>query len=126
VYFFLYRDPKWEAVNIPDLDDGHEGDYLTDRLTDEAVDFIERQGSRPFVLVVSHYAVHTPLQAKTDLSAKYEAKAAALFGKGPAPGVTEHEATTRIRQDDPVYAGRLKARLDAWRKDVRAAMPTRG
>jgi arylsulfatase A-like enzyme len=124
-YFFPYRDPKWEAVNIPDLDDGREGDYLTDRLTDEAVGFIERQQSRPFFLVVSHYAVHTPLQSKTDLSAKYSTKAAALFGKGPAPGVAEHEATTRVRQDDPVYAamiesvdqsvGRIRAALDRLR-----------
>ena len=46
-YFFPYKDPKWEAVNVPDLDDGHEGDYLTDRLTDEAIRFLQQPAASP-------------------------------------------------------------------------------
>jgi len=51
-----------------------DGQYLTDRLTDESVKFIEAQRERPFFLYLSHHAVHTPIQAKAELTAKYEQK----------------------------------------------------
>ncbi len=41
--------------------DGKKGEYLTDRLTEEALDFIEKNKAIPFALVLAHYAVHTPL-----------------------------------------------------------------
>jgi arylsulfatase A-like enzyme len=37
--------------------------YLTDRLTEEAVAFIDRNKSRPFFLYLAYSAVHAPLQA---------------------------------------------------------------
>lgn len=40
-----------------------EADYLTDAITDEAVDFVERNADNPFCLVVSYNAVHSPMQA---------------------------------------------------------------
>jgi arylsulfatase A len=49
-------------------------EYLTDRLTDEAVAFIERNRDRPFFVYLPHYAVHIPLQAKPGTPAKFEAK----------------------------------------------------
>lgn len=54
------------------LPDGKEGEYLTDRLTDEAVKFINESRDKPFFLYFPHYGVHTPLQAKADMIAKYE------------------------------------------------------
>jgi arylsulfatase A-like enzyme len=59
---------------MPDLPARSEGEYLTDRLTQEAVDFIARHAETPFFLHLSNYAVHTVLSAKPDLVAKYEAK----------------------------------------------------
>ncbi len=53
----------------PDLPDGPAGEYLTDRLNAEAVRFIEANAERPFFLYLTHYAVHTPLQAPEDLVA---------------------------------------------------------
>lgn len=50
------------------------GEYLTDRLTDEAVRFIEANRQRPFFLYLTHYAVHTPIQPRQDLAEKYRAK----------------------------------------------------
>ena len=44
------------------LVDGPEGEYLTDRLTDEAIGFLEENAERPFFLYFPHYAVHTPIQ----------------------------------------------------------------
>jgi arylsulfatase A-like enzyme len=52
---------------------GREGDYLVDRLAEEADRFIRQNAERPFFLFVSHYAVHTPLQGKPDKVARYEA-----------------------------------------------------
>jgi hypothetical protein len=46
-------------------------EYLTDKLTDHAIDFIDNYGAewskgvshKPFFLYLCHFAVHTPLQA---------------------------------------------------------------
>lgn len=59
---------------VPGLREAPEGEYLTDRLTDEAIRFITENRGRPWFLYLPHFAVHTPLQAKKDLVKKYEAK----------------------------------------------------
>lgn len=41
-----------------------EGEYLTDRLTEEALKIIEDAGSRSFFLNLCYYSVHTPIEAK--------------------------------------------------------------
>jgi arylsulfatase A-like enzyme len=117
---------------IPNLEDGPEGEYLTDRLTDEAIRLIRAHDGRPFFLSFWPYAVHTPIQGKRDKVAKYEAKAKAMgldtvqaFEEGDF-FPCEHKKGRRIRrrlvQSDPVYAamvesldenvGRLFAALD--------------
>ncbi len=65
-YFSPYHNPF--------LSDGPEGEYLTDRLTDEAITFLRKNRSRPFFLYFPTYAVHTPLQAPAELVAKYRRK----------------------------------------------------
>ena len=45
----------------------------------EAVEFIERHRNEPFFLYKSHYAVHTRLDGRPDLVAKYEAKPSAGY-----------------------------------------------
>ena len=67
-YFSPYKNPE--------LSDGPEGEYLTDRLTDEALAFLEARGPEPFFLYLTHYAVHSPLQCKDEHRAKYAAKQA--------------------------------------------------
>ena len=64
---------EWNS-RIPTLSGGKPGEYLTDRLTDEAVRFIEDHRDQPFFLFLTHYAVHTPLEAPEDLIRKYEQK----------------------------------------------------
>ena len=59
---------------IPTLTEGKDGDYLTDRLADEAVRFIEKARDRPFFLYLAHFAVHTPIQARPELVAKYRSR----------------------------------------------------
>jgi arylsulfatase A-like enzyme len=44
------------------LQEKHEGEYITERLTEESVSFLKsRDPSRPFLLFLSHYDVHTPI-----------------------------------------------------------------
>jgi arylsulfatase A-like enzyme len=59
---------------IATLTEGKDGDHLTDRLGDEAVKFITQSKDRPFFLYLSHFAVHTPIQGRPDLVAKYRKK----------------------------------------------------
>jgi arylsulfatase A-like enzyme len=72
-HFYPYERPgsKWNA-SIPTLKGGHEGEYLADRLTIEAMKFMEDSFSRPFFVYLSFYAVHKPLQAPQDLIKKYQ------------------------------------------------------
>ena len=74
-YFSPYKNPY--------LPDGPEGEYLTDRLTDEALDFMSTKRDKPFFLMLSHYAVHTPIKAKPLLIEKYEAKSPVGEHKNP-------------------------------------------
>ncbi len=58
----------------PNLKQDQPGEYLTDRLTEEATQFIADNQAGPFFLYLAHYAVHTPIQAKPELTAKYKSK----------------------------------------------------
>ena len=95
-YFSPYRNR-----NLPD---GAKGEYLTDRLTDEAIKFIEANKARPFFLYLPHYAVHTPIQAKKDITARYE-------GKTPSHGHRNAKYAAMIESVD-TGVGRIMARLD--------------
>ncbi len=64
--------------NLESIEDGPEGEYLTDRLTNDAIALIRNRGETPFFLNLSHYAVHTPIQSPPELVAKYEEKACRL------------------------------------------------
>lgn len=60
---------------VPGLEEAPAGEYLTDRLTHEAIQFIEANRDAPWCVLLSHFAVHTPLQAKPELESKYRGKA---------------------------------------------------
>jgi arylsulfatase A-like enzyme len=104
--------------NIPTLPDGQEGEYLTDRLTDEAIKLIEnRDASKPFYLNMWYYTVHTPVQAKPEHIAYFEDKAKRMGLDQIEPFVegeyypTEFKRHMRIKrrvlQSDPVYAAMI-------------------
>ena len=57
---------------VPDLEPGLAGDYLTDRLTDKALEIIDRADERPFFLNLWFHTVHTPIEGKPDLVRKYD------------------------------------------------------
>lgn len=67
----------FSPYKIATLPDGPEGEFLTDRLTSEAISFMEKNKDRPFFIYLPHYAVHTPIAGKPEVVAKYKAKDAA-------------------------------------------------
>ncbi|MCD6050227.1 MAG: atsA 22 [Verrucomicrobia bacterium] len=50
------------------------GKRTVEFLTDKAVAFVEQHKAKPFLLQVSHHAVHIPLTTTPELLAKYQAK----------------------------------------------------
>lgn len=73
-YFYPYCNPKKKKCHLG-LDEGTPGEYLTDRLTSEAIEFMKDHKEQPFFLYLAHHAVHTPLHAPQQLIEKYEKKA---------------------------------------------------
>ena len=63
----------YSPYNLKGLE-GPAGEYLTDRLTDEAEKFIESSKDQPFFLYLAHFAVHDPIQGRRDLVKKYRQK----------------------------------------------------
>ena len=66
-----YYPPHGKA---PSLQDVPEGEFLTTTLSKRAASFIAENKDDPWFLYLTMFAVHTPIQAKKDLLAKYEAK----------------------------------------------------
>jgi arylsulfatase A-like enzyme len=120
---------------IPGLPEAPAGTYLTDHLTDEAIRLIRQRDDRPFFMHLSHYAVHTPIQAPPELVAKYEAKAKRLgldridSNRDGEPFRTERmrEAVVnhRMLQSDPTYAA-MTENLDTNIGRVFAALEETG
>jgi arylsulfatase A-like enzyme len=54
-----------------DVPGAEEGDYLTENLTEAALDFIETNRGQPFFVYLPYYAIHSPIQAKEELIAHY-------------------------------------------------------
>lgn len=78
--------------------------YLADFLTDRAVDFIERHRAEPFFLVLAHFAVHSPYEAKADLIERFR-------GRPPAGGHGDPTYAAMILSLDE-SVGRVVATLD--------------
>jgi arylsulfatase A-like enzyme len=53
-----------------------EGEYLTDRLTDEAISIMEQFKEQHFFINLSYYTVHTPIEGKEELVEYYQKKLA--------------------------------------------------
>jgi arylsulfatase A len=67
--------------------------YLSDRLTDEVLDFIDQNREQPFFVYFPDHAIHAPFNPKPDLLAKYARKATA----------------SNDRRDDPACAATIEA-----------------
>ena len=104
-YYFPYKSERHPNTNVPGLEDGKEGDYLTDALTDQAIQFIRKNKAQPFFINFWYYSVHTPIQAKKEKLQKYTEKAKRL-GLDPKPnkGIPVWQSRARSEQSSPAYA----------------------
>ncbi len=76
-YFHPFSGPSGSSGEfryVPGLGLGKPGDYLTDRLTDEALKLIDESGDRPFFLNLWQHAPHTPIEAKAEAVKHFERK----------------------------------------------------
>lgn len=117
----------FSPYRLPNLTDGPPGEHLDDRLTNEAIHFIGRAVAekKPFLVYLSHYAVHNPLQAKPELIQKFTAKRAALASTEPEFATGAPDGRVRVRQTHPTYAA-MVANLDASVGTLRAALERLG
>ncbi len=74
-HFYPWYESRKSALPV-----AKEGEYLADVLTSEASKFMESTKEKPFFLYLSHYAVHTPIQAPKKLITKYKEKSPDLDG----------------------------------------------
>jgi arylsulfatase A-like enzyme len=99
--------PAWEAN--PRLPGRFEGDYLTDRLTEEACRFVEANRQTPFFLTLSFHSVHVPIEAKQDKVTAYQERLQAR-GNTIARHTNPHYAAMVESMDEGV--GRVLHTLD--------------
>jgi arylsulfatase A-like enzyme len=115
-YFSPFPVEKGNSVVNPVS--GKDGEYLTDRLTDEAVAYVKSRDEEPFLLVMAHYAVHTPLEAPEELKKKYQKKlrkaGIEIGGKKVDPDlITDRQGTVKTVQNNPTYAGMVEKADDS-------------
>jgi len=92
-------------VNKMPLPEAREGEYLTDHLTDQGMQFIEANRRRPFFLYQSYHSVHTPIQGKPELVAEYEKRMEELGAEfNPAYAAMVHSLDENV--------GRIMDKLD--------------
>ena len=107
-FFFPYRG-NWgnseEYRYVPGLPWGQEGEYLTDRLTEETLHILDRFQEGPFFLQLAYHTVHTPIEAKPELVERYTARLkAGMHHSNPTYAAMAHSLDESV--------GRVLAKLD--------------
>ncbi len=107
-YFAPWKNPRLES--------GPDGQFLTERLADEAIKVLDEIKDGPFLLYLAYHTVHTPLQAPQDLIQKYERKAKQLgltsdgeFGDEEQVWPVDQPRRVRIRQQHATYAAMVES-----------------
>ncbi|QDU93352.1 sulfatase [Lignipirellula cremea] len=93
----------FDPYRIPNLPDRQAGEYLPDRLADEAVQFMQAHRDQPFALFLWNYTVHWPMEAPDALLAKYADR------KGPGLNDTRYGAMIEAMD---AAVGKVLAELD--------------
>ncbi|WP_245802788.1 sulfatase [Cyclobacterium lianum] len=95
----------FSPYKIDFIENGADGEYLTDRLTDEAIQFVKANKDNPFFLYLPFYSVHTPIMGKAELIDTFA-------GKPVAEGQDRADYAAMVASVDQ-NVGRLMAVLDA-------------
>ncbi len=101
-YFSPYGNPR--------LEDGPNGEFLTERLMDESIQLIRKSENHPFLLYLAFYTVHTPIQPVPHLVEKFRQKKAG-FDEIPEEEMykKEGEGVTNLMQANADYASMVAA-----------------
>lgn len=118
-YFFPYD-------KISTFSNGAEGEYLTDRQSDEAAGFIQRNRTNPFFLFLSYYSVHTRLDAPETLVNKYNKKFDARHGEGQAEKLFGEKKGHQSDHPDNPYLAAMLERMDAGVGKIMEALERNG
>ncbi len=106
-FHFPYRgvwskgDPEFRYVPVGP---GKPGDYLTDKLTDHALEIIDNRKNQPFFLSLWYHTVHTPIEAKPETIGRFEKK--------PRGKNHRHEVYAAMVASLDENVGRVLKRLD--------------
>ena len=85
-YYFPY--------DMKGLEEGSPDEYLTDRMSKEAIKYIEQNKDKPFFLYLAHFAVHDPIEGRPDLVEKYQKKLAVMNTPDGDPYILEGKPGT--------------------------------
>ena len=108
--FNFDKNGKRHKEQVENLEqDGKEGDYASDMLTNHTIDFIKNNPKdKPFLAILAFYAVHTPIEAKPEDEARNKEQLKSIdFGDTPEY-IKEGEGRRKMRQDDAAYAGMVE------------------
>lgn len=103
-YYSPWKNPYLKAKQ--------DGEYLTTRLTDEAVSLVDTASreDKPFFMMMSYYNVHSPITPDKRTIDHFEEKQSnSPELQGDTPTIADRDAVTRGRQDNPAYASMVKA-----------------
>ncbi len=99
-YFSPYKNPE--------IKDGYEGEYLTDRLTDEVIKFMGQKSEKPLFAYLSFYTVHLPMQGKPEKVKKYQDKLARMTYEGEEFS-KKGKTWVKSHQNMPHYAAMVES-----------------
>jgi len=85
----------FSPYQMPNLEDGPEGEYLPDRLTSEAIRVMDEfsKQDKPWLLSMHYYTVHGPFHSKPEKTRKYAEKA----------------RQAKVKLKNPAYAGMVES-----------------
>ncbi len=112
-HFYPFNTKKHSKKHGKTIEDvsqiGEEGEYLADLLTDQTMAFINNaEDGKPFFAILSHYAVHTPIEAKPEDRERNQIEIDA-YNYGDSPEyIKQGEGRHKMRQDDASYAGMVE------------------
>jgi arylsulfatase A-like enzyme len=103
------------------LEGGPQGEYLTDRLTTEALKWVEKNKEHPFFLFLSHFAVHDPIEGPPHLVEKYVRRMKHSHPQEDIPYILEQNPDT----PNPLSRKELNALLQDTRYQGYSILPNR-
>lgn len=95
----------FDPYSLPNLEDRKPGQYMPNRLAEEAIDFMKKQNAmgKPFFICLWHYTVHWPVEAPQSLYRKY----------APTGEPTLHQKYQAMVEGMDTAVGNVLAAMDA-------------